>query len=167
MNEPRAIINYGKTPTNTILQITGALRFNQCAPLEHFLKECLPMQKPQSLLVDLSHTVLLDSTALGLLAQIALKIKELTGEKPEIYCQDQDLKTILLSMSLDQLFDFVSNPEIPESLPELINCAEKDDALTTARAFHAHKALMELSEKNKHEFKDVVDLLSESLRKPL
>lgn len=166
MNNANAHIYYHNKP-EAILKITGSLRFNQCAALEHFLKVCLPLRVPQNLLVDLRETEMLDSTALGLLAQIALQTEKLTHQKPSLYCENNDLQKILLSMSLDQLFQFLSSaPVLPESIPELTSCgpAETQDN-QTARALHAHTTLMQLSEKNKKEFKTVVDLLKESMRR--
>lgn len=163
MNESFAKIYYGESNHIFILKIVGSLRFNQCATLEHFLKTQLPKNTSQTLLVDLSGTELLDSTALGLLAQIALQVEKLTHKKPDLYCKDNDLKKVLLSMSLEQLFNFIT--QLPESieLPELTVKSDTEET-QTKRVLSAHETLMDLSEKNKKEFKSVVEMLQDSLR---
>jgi anti-anti-sigma regulatory factor len=156
-----AHIYYHTDKSNAILKITGALRFNECAPLEFFLKQ-LPQNKNIDLTIDLSEAELLDSTALGLLAQVAIQMPE---HKPHLYCPDNDLQKVLLSMSLDQLFDFIKTPpNVPEKLSEVKIIAE-NEANQTKRALEAHRTLMGLSKENKEEFKSVVELLEESLRK--
>ncbi len=164
MSESFAHIYYGIEGETTILKISGSLRFNQCGPLEFFLKKYLPKQPMQTLLVDLSETTLLDSTALGLLAQIALQYKKISHHTPQLYCQDNDLKQVLLSMGLDQLFEFTTKAPLPHDLLELIVPTEPQD-IQTARSLTAHKTLMGLNEENKQEFKTVVELLEETLRR--
>lgn len=162
MSESNAKFYYGESGPVYILKITGALRFNQCAVLENFLKKIMVKHTPDLLLIDLSQTELLDSTALGLLAQIALKFTQLKHPKPDLYCPAGDLQKVLLSMSLEQLFHFVSQVPVSTTLPELVvqsDTAENQEQ----RVLGAHETLMGLSEKNKKEFKSVVELLQESL----
>ncbi len=163
MIELQAKIYYGRSESLFILKITGVLRFNQCAVLEHFLKTTLHKKLDHCLLVDLSEAQLLDSTALGLLAQIAMQFAQLNHKNPELYCPDNDLKKVLLSMSLDQLFHFVSQAPVKSDLPELNLKSDKSDQ-QTQRVLSAHHTLMGLSDKNKQEFKSVVDMLQDSLR---
>ncbi len=155
-------IYYGETDSVYILKLVGALRFNQCATLEYFLKTLLPKNPPPALGVDLSQATLLDSTALGLLAQIAIKFKDKTGKTPDLYCPENDLKQVLLSMSLEQLFNFTKLAPKPTTLPELSVKSDNQDA-QTQRVLSAHETLMGLSEKNKQEFKSVVDMLQDTL----
>lgn len=162
MIELQAKIYYGRADSLFILRITGDLRFNQCAVLEHFLKTTLQKKLDHCLLVDLSDAGLLDSTALGLLAQIAMKFTELNHQPPDLYCPETDLKKVLLSMSLEKLFHFVSSA--PSAvLPEL---SMKDDSKNqTERVLSAHQTLSGLSSQNEKEFKSVVDMLQDSLKK--
>ncbi len=161
MNEPAAKIYYGEAHGIFILKITGSLRFNQCFTLEKFLKENLTTQTPDSLLVDLSTAELLDSTALGLLAQIALAFQKLKHKKPDLFCKENDLKKVLLSMSLEQLFHFTEKAPLQMSLPILTMQSDTQQS-QTERVLSAHETLMGLSEKNKKEFKSVVDMLKQN-----
>lgn len=164
MNDANAKFYYGEVGAVFVLKITGFLRFNQCAALEYFLKKILIKHAPDDLLVDLSEAESLDSTALGLLAQIALQFEKMKHKKAQLCCRDNDLKKILLSMSLEQLFEFTNNAPVNTSLPELSIKADSDSA-QTQRVLHAHETLMDLSEKNSKEFKSVVEMLQESLRR--
>ena len=164
MSDSFAHIYYGVEGQTTVLKITGSLRFNQCGPLEFFLKKYLPKQTMTVLLVDLSEADLLDSTALGLLAQIALQFKKISHHTPQLYCKECDLKQVLLSMGLDQLFEFTPHAQVAHNLLELSVPVEPQD-IQTARSLSAHKTLMGLSDENKQEFKTVVELLEETLRR--
>ncbi|MGA2654751.1 MAG: hypothetical protein ABSF18_02080 [Gammaproteobacteria bacterium] len=162
MNELPAKIYFGRVNSLFILKITGMLRFNQCAPLEHFLKTTLHKKLDHCLLVDLSDAQLLDSTALGLLAQIALQFAQVNHKQPDLYCPENDLKKVLLSMSLENLFHFVSSA--PQAELKELSIKSDQDHKQTERVLSAHQALMELSEKNKKEFKTVVELLQNTLK---
>lgn len=162
MSESNARFYYGESGPVFILKISGTLRFNQCAVLEYFLKKIMVKNTPDALLIDLSQTESLDSTALGLLAQIALKYTQLKHQKPDLYCPAGDLQKVLLSMSLEQLFHFISQEPSSHSLPELVVQLDSSEN-PEQRVLGAHKTLMGLSEKNKKEFKSVVELLQESL----
>lgn len=162
MTDLNAQIFFGTQENSDVLKITGCLRFNQCAPLDNFLKKTLQKKLAHPLLVDLSQTELLDSTALGLLAQIAMQYERVNHQQPELYCPENDLNKVLLSMSLEQLFHFVSKAPLAQNLPEL---SVKSDALQTQtqRVLSAHQTLMGLSDNNKKEFQSVVDMLTNSL----
>lgn len=164
MNELPAKIYYGRAGACLVLKIDGILRFNQCNILEHFLKTILHKKLDHCLFVDLSQTQLLDSTALGLLAQMALAFMRTNDHKPDLYCPENDLKKVLQSMSLESLFHFVSHSPKEEQLSELTLKSDNEPG-QTERVLSAHKTLMGLSDKNKHEFKSVVDMLQDSLRK--
>lgn len=164
MNESPAKIRFGRCDSLFVLKINDDLRFNQCAPLEHFLKTVMQKKFDHNLIVDLSDTQLMDSTALGLLAQIALQFERMNHQKPGLYCPDNDLKKVLLSMSLEKLFNFVSHVPNETSLPELTIKSDSHQNQTD-RVLSAHKTLMGLSDKNKQEFKSVVDMLQDSMAK--
>lgn len=164
MNESNAKIYYGAVDSINVLKITGSLRFNQCATLEYFLQEILKSNAPKNLLIDLSQTQLLDSTALGLLAKIALQFKKSQNKQPDLYCPANDLKKILLSMSFESLFHFTTNKMEVADLPEISIKADTEQA-QTQRVLEAHQTLMGLSDKNKKEFKSVVEMIQESLLK--
>jgi anti-anti-sigma factor len=165
MNESNAKFYYGESGPVFILKITGTLRFNQCSALEFFLKERLQKNLPNTLLIDLSQTESLDSTALGLLAQIALQFEKLKHKKADLYCPENDLKKVLLSMSLEQLFHFTQQPPVISTILPEFSTQPGAEETQTERVLAAHEALMSISEKNKKEFKSVVEMLQESLGK--
>lgn len=163
MIDSNAKLYFGLEKDVFILKIIGDLRFNQCASLDYFLKKTLQKKLDHSLLVDLSETQLLDSTALGLLAQIAMQFEKVNQVQPDLYCPENDLKKVLNSMSLELLFHFVSQAPQAHDLPELAIKSDSADT-QTQRVLSAHETLMGLSDNNKKEFQSVVDMLQDSLR---
>ncbi|PIP80391.1 MAG: hypothetical protein COW84_05405, partial [Gammaproteobacteria bacterium CG22_combo_CG10-13_8_21_14_all_40_8] len=142
-----------------ILKLTGEVRFTDCPSIDKFIKSVLAHENHQ-MLVDLSETTLLDSTALGMLAQIAIKAREQQKTSPTLSIQNNDLRVLLQSVCFDRVFSIIQISEEAnvEDFSILDPIDSNDDELAL-QVLKAHKNLMQLSFGNQLNFHDVLDAL--------
>ena len=115
------------------------------------------------ILIDMSETVCIDSTNLGLLARIAVHTKETFDRSPTIICDNPDVLRIMESMGCQRVFVIVKEGSDVE--PELVPLegVEASDRDRIRLLLKAHRALVGLSEENRAQFSDIVELLEKDL----
>ena len=119
-------------------------------------------------IVDLQNCVMMDSTFMGTLAGVALRLKELgNGHLHVVHCGTRS-RELLSGLGLDQIFDIhvggVTAPKCsdldgdgaPTATPE----QKREQAQTM---LDAHEALCEAAPENFTRFKDVLDYLKQDL----
>jgi histidyl-tRNA synthetase len=112
-----------------------------------------------SVWVDLCEAEGIDSTTLGLLAKLALEVKERFGFEPAIYSCDPGINRLLKSMGFQRLFDLheeVCND--PEDISE-IPAVDGSEQAVKEKVIEAHRVLMNLSDENRTRFKDLMGVL--------
>jgi hypothetical protein len=111
------------------------------------------------MIVDLTETKGIDSTALGLLAKMAIQLRNRFNVKPSIISTNLDITKILKGMSFDIIFDIIEEPLCVEAnFGELNHISDPEDVIKQ-KVIVAHQALMTLSDDNKLEFQDLVSAL--------
>ena len=113
--------------------------------------------------VDLSTCQLMDSTFMGTLAGIALRLREIGQGELQVINANSRSQSLLENLGLDQIFEVksVGDPTAPilpigETLApdsSLSKPAESDAVLS------AHEALVEADSRNEAKFRDVLDFL--------
>lgn len=114
--------------------------------------------------VDLENCAMMDSTFMGTMAGVALRLKELgQGHLHIVHCGARSLE-LLSGLGLDQLFDIHHNgataPEC-ESLRAGARAGKTEQAETM---LEAHEALCQAVPENISRFKDVLDYLKQDLQ---
>lgn len=113
--------------------------------------------------VDLQNCVMMDSTFMGTMAGVALRLKELgQGHLHIIHC-GQRSEELLSGLGLDQLFSIHYNGEVApdcESFERDAAPGKKEQAQTM---LEAHEALCRAAPENISRFKDVLDYLKQDL----
>jgi len=145
-----------------VLRFIGDIRYTLSPSIERYLERIFDGHKPAGFVIDLTETDSIDSTNLGLLARIALRMQALNARRVSIVSNRADINSVLTSMALDEVFDIVEDtgPETSEAreVPQ-----ENADKETLARTLiDAHRALMDLNDRNREMFRDVVDSLEKS-----
>jgi anti-anti-sigma factor len=143
-----------------VLRFVGEIRHPLGPLLERFLDQ-LAKDKPQGLVIDLSETEIIDSTCLGLLARLALRLRNQAGCKATVVSPRADITDVLRSMSFDRLLNIVGEMpmgHLEERLLRTTSARGDDDALLVTM-LRAHRTLMSLSEQNRLQFKEVVQVL--------
>lgn len=142
-----------------VIKFVGDVRVPLCASLEGFLERMFADDSLHSVLIDLTETVAIDSTALGLIAKIAVSLKSRLARQPVILSTNPDVNRILASMGFDRVFLILEKaPAVDETLDEL-PFTEPSQQELTRNVIEAHRVLMSLNEKNRATFHDLVDML--------
>ena len=144
-----------------VLKLIGEIRVPICATLDGFIESLFHDTSLNSVLIDLSETQVIDSTALGLLAKIAIQTRKRFNQKPCIISPRSDISRILDSMGFEKVFNIVH--EAPVKSPRMsevpnIACSNGD---ACEKVLEAHRILMEMNETNRETFRDVVAALEE------
>ncbi len=139
-----------------VLKFIGDVRLTLCSTLDHFLEHMLDTENFQTVIIDLTETEGIDSTSLGLLAKISVKLKQHHHLRPTIVSTNDDISRILLSMGFDKVFFLIREAvDGPQQLQELEVMQESEEQVRN-RVLDAHRVLMDLNEHNRESFKDLV-----------
>lgn len=115
--------------------------------------------------VDLANCELMDSTFMGTLAGIALRLREIGSGELTVLHGNARNTTLLENLGLDHLFAFslpdgVSAPPVMDDEKNL-DSSEADVSTTRDTMLTAHEALVEADPSNEVRFKDVLELLKQ------
>jgi anti-anti-sigma regulatory factor len=149
-----------------VLRLVGEVRYPLAPALDAWLRKLFEGPAPKGFVIDLRLTEALDSTHLGLLARVSTRLRKLGAPRATIVTGRPDITEVLLSMGLDEEFNLVG----PDGQPTAAAGAEgetvaeggadePDDAALADTVLNAHRALMELNERNREQFADVVAIL--------
>ncbi len=142
-----------------VIKFTGDVRVPLCMSLEGFLDRMFGDARLEAVLIDLSETVAIDSTALGLIAKIAVFLRERLDKKPVILSTNPDVNRILSSMGFDRVFLILEKAPDSQGIMSELPSDEHSQQELTQHVIDAHRVLMGLNEKNKATFRDLVDAL--------
>lgn len=132
--------------------------------MKEFAKEMVN-RGHREFVVDLKNCPVMDSTFMGTLAGMALRLRELGQGQLHVVNLNERNSDLLKNLGLDQLF---SMEDLPEHAPETETSEEiesgKVDRVEKAKTMlEAHKALVEASPENVTKFKDVLEYLKQDL----
>jgi anti-anti-sigma regulatory factor len=147
--------------------VEGKGSFLNSGNLKEFAQEMVN-RGYREFVIDLQNCAMMDSTFMGTMAGVALRLKELGhGHLHVVHCGNRSLE-LLSGLGLDQIFSIHSNgataPECEslEPVPNADRSAEqkKEQAQTM---LEAHEALCQAAPENFPRFKDVLDYLKQDL----
>lgn len=142
-----------------VIRLNGDVRLNLCPALENYVEDILSHTQFDNLLIDLSCTQGIDSTSLGQLAKIAIECRERFGLTPTIASPNKSMTKLLLSMGFSDVFHIIRDSFISEA--EFFDWVAEtwDEEEAREQVISAHRVLMSLNDKNKTEFRELVDSL--------
>lgn len=145
-----------------VIRLVGDVRLTLCTTIDEYFLSMYADPEFASVWVDLCDAEGVDSTTLGLLAKLALQVKERFGFQPAIYSCDPGINRLLKSMGFQRLFELheeaCANPEDIGEIPQV----EGNEDAVKEKVIEAHRVLMGLSEENRAKFKDLVTALEHS-----
>lgn len=141
-----------------VLKFTGEVRAPMCATLDNFLERMFADSDLSAILVDLTETDYIDSTALGMIAKTAVFLQMQNQRKPIILSTNPDITRLLESMGFDQVF-IILECECQENCIDELPEVEPSEQEMMEKVISAHKVLMGLSEKNQATFQSLVEAL--------
>jgi len=150
------------------VRVEGKGSFLNSGNFKEFAREMVD-RGYREFVVDLAHCVMMDSTFMGTLAGVALRLKELgQGHLHVVHCGDRS-RELLSGLGLDQLLDVQENGAVAPDCKQLNEHeprGETPDKRKQEQArtmLEAHEALCKAVPENLTRFKDVLDYLKEDL----
>lgn len=151
--------------TNKIVwvRVEGKGTFQNSAGLKQFCDEMIN-RGHREFVVDLRNCPVMDSTFMGTLAGIALRLRRLGQGNLHVINLNERNSDLLANLGLDHLFaiDMSSldqeQPASEEALP-----ARGNHSASTQTILDAHEALVEAAPENETKFKDVLEYLKQDL----
>ena len=149
------------------VRVEGKGNFLNSGNLKEFAQEMVN-RGYREFVIDLENCAMMDSTFMGTMAGVALRLKELGhGHLHVVHCGNRS-HDLLSGLGLDQIFSIHSNGSpapVCESLSPAAGAeppaeSKKEQAQTM---LEAHQALCEAAPENFLRFKDVLDYLKQDL----
>lgn len=149
------------------VKVQGKGNFLNSGNLKEFAKQMVN-RGYREFVVDLENCAMMDSTFMGTMAGVALRLKELGhGHLHVVHCGARS-RELLTGLGLDQIFTIHSNgtsaPQCRELEQESPATPAAQKQQQTKQMLDAHEALCEVEPENLSRFKDVLDYLKQDLQ---
>lgn len=143
------------------IKFCGTVRYSHCAGLETHISILFEKNDFDEIVIDLEDAEILDSTALGLLARVAIELKRQSGLKPVIFISQGELVNILKRVCFDQVFTIIldDNKKIMGEFKKLPGVSQNEQQILN-RVIDAHRNLAKLDQQNEHLYNDITNALS-------
>jgi anti-anti-sigma regulatory factor len=138
-----------------VLKFVGDVRVTLGPTIGSFLDSIGECPNFKSVIIDLTETIAIDSTSLGMMAKISVKTQESFSVLPTIISTNDDITRILVTMGFEQVFAIIRQPLDLTASDELPFTQISEKALRE-QVLDAHKALMVMNTTNHETFKDLV-----------
>ncbi|MCL7463357.1 anti-sigma factor antagonist RssC [Pseudomonas sp. NW5] len=142
-----------------VLKFVGEVRLTLCSALDATIESIFAAEHFVAIVIDLTQATNIDSTTLGLLAKLSILSRQKSGLLPTLVTTNPDIDRLLESMGFEQVFNIVGSPvRCPDCLCDL---PPQDANESTVRhtVLEAHRILMDLNERNREAFRDLVTAL--------
>ena len=158
-----------RSATLGFIKVVGRGSFQNSGCLKAFYQQLLK-EGVHRFVVDLDACTYLDSTFLGILLGLGLKLKEGGNGLLHILNASPRNLELLKNLGLDRLIN-IDAKEVPlngiaEKPLEEMTCPAPSRQEAAPTILEAHEALMEFDPRNVPKFKDVVEFLREDLGQP-
>jgi anti-anti-sigma regulatory factor len=142
-----------------MMKLVGDVRVVLSSTLDGYCKELYGRGILDGMLIDLSDTASIDSTALGLLAKLSIQLRNRFNVIPRIICPNPDIHRVLSSMSFDTICEIMTCGEVQAAKFDELNIKTESEATVRDKVIDAHLTLMTMSEENRLEFQELVSAL--------
>ena len=160
-------IQVGVSGPTVWVKVEGKGSFLNSGNLKEFAREMLD-HGYREFVVDLADCPMMDSTFMGTMATVALRLKDLgQGHLHVIHCGNR-CQELLAGLRLDEIFDVRANGASPPECGALgqlpgIQSPEDRKREQLETMLEAHESLGEAAPENMLRFKDVLDFLRQDL----
>jgi anti-anti-sigma regulatory factor len=163
-----ASILVGTTNKIVWIKVEGKGSFLNSAGVKEFSKEMVN-RGHREFVVDLRNCPVMDSTFMGTLAMIALRLREIGQGSLHVVNLNERNHDLLTNLGLDQLFSMdacgVNEGATPATRKPLDSVASPDHSSQAETMLEAHEALVEADPDNLTKFKDVLEYLKQDLHR--
>ncbi len=144
------------------LRLEGDIRVPWCISLESYCETLIQQPKVTEVCVDLTGADNLDSTTLGVLAKVAILTQKHCNKKATLLCDDDDIQRLILSMGFAQVFDIQRGSLVEDIVLEALPIIDHTELSAQDSVIDAHRSLMDMNEKNRTIFVDLVETLEKN-----
>ncbi|MFK8048070.1 MAG: STAS domain-containing protein [Halioglobus sp.] len=145
-----------------VIRLVGDVRLTLCTTIDDYFHRMYQDPAFASVSVDVCEAEGIDSTTLGLLAKLALTVKEKFGFVPIVYSSDSGINRLLRSMGFQRLFDLREEACGGESGSNEVPMVAGTEQAVKEKIVDAHRVLMNLSDENRARFQDLMTALERS-----
>ncbi len=142
-----------------MVRLEGDVRLTLCTAFDAFIEELAQNEHLKNVLVDCSDVHNMDSTTLGQLVRLGLKVREQLDMLPVLFCPDADLRRLLESMGFDEVFAIEAQSFTGFKGLQALEPGDASESDVRARVLEAHRSLMALNEHNRLAFSELVSNL--------
>lgn len=162
---PIPSILVGTTDRVVWVRVEGKGSFLNATGLKEFAKE-MTNRGFREFVVDLARCALMDSTFMGTLTGMALRLRELGSGQVRIIHLNERNRDLLTNLGLDQLMtlDAPVNPPVQQFSQQPLPTEPQDKQTRAETMLEAHNDLVEANPANQAKFKDVLEYLRQDLR---
>lgn len=149
------------TPDRVFVKVLDKASYLNCEPLRKFFEE-QSKKNQKRYVIDFEDCSSMDSTFLGILVSVALKIRSSSdeGSFSLLNLRGRNLETVC-NLGIHQIAE-VSSDEVKDEVQlENLSTQTSQSNANPDTIYKAHKALMNLNEKNLKVFSDVVSYLEQ------
>ena len=148
------------------VRVEGRGSFLNSGNLKEFAQEMVN-RGYREFVIDLQNCAMMDSTFMGTMAGVALRLKDLGhGHLHVVHCGNRS-RDLLSGLGLDQIFSIHANgstaPDCQSLGPEKAPAPDENKKEQAQTMLDAHEALCQASPENFLRFKDVLDYLKQDL----
>jgi anti-sigma B factor antagonist len=166
VSTPSSIL-VGTTNKIVWIKVEGKGSFLNSAGVKEFSKEMVN-RGHRDFVVDLRNCPVMDSTFMGTLAMIALRLREIGQGSLHVVNLNERNHDLLTNLGLDQLFSMdacgVADGN-PATRKPLETVPTEDHSSQAETMLAAHEALVEADASNLTKFKDVLEYLKQDLHR--
>jgi anti-sigma B factor antagonist len=146
------------------VRVEGKGSFLNATGLKEFARE-MTNRGFRQFVVDLGNCPLMDSTFMGTLTGMALRLRELGSGDVRIVHLNQRNRDLLTNLGLDQLMSLDSPaPAAPAAAQQPLPNDPVDKQTRAETMLEAHQDLVDANPANQAKFKDVLEYLRQDLR---
>ncbi len=143
------------------IKVVGYARYTNSSEFANFiLNDLLKKAHSEEVFLDLSETLFMDSTVMGLIARLAGYSISKFQTKLKVKSQNPELNNLLYNTGFHD-FILIMDDMDEQNYKDLKTTESVENSLGKIM-LEAHVALSEMNEVNRKEFKSVVDMLSGS-----
>ena len=152
-------VEYASLNGTHIFKIIGEVRAQSCISLDKLLARIEQQENVTGALVDLTETIFIDSTVLGILAKLGLKLRQIHHVQAVMLSTNPDISTLANSMGLGQVFVILNYCGDPKICTKALIDDNVNHSTMLCTVLDAHKTLMKLNENNQNMFEPLVKQL--------
>lgn len=152
-----------KVDNNLFLKLKGEFRIPSSLCILESLEDLVENDNYSCCFFDLSETLFMDSTALGLTTKLGVSSQEKTQKNPIIISNNDEIINNFETMGLiNELFHLIKNKPCAKTSFSEDCLVMPDESCAQQLILAAHQTLVDVDYKNFSEFEDVINALKAS-----